>query len=553
MFGAQTEDAKAARERRKAENMARLEEMKKKRAAKGEQKMRCPIVCILGHVDTGKTLILDKLRKTNVQAGEAGGITQQIGATYFPRAYIEGHNEKVKGRLDIDLKLPGFLVIDTPGHESFTNLRSRGSSLCDIAILVVDLMHGLEPQTKESIELLRQKKCPFIVALNKIDRCYEWKSTEYQNCRDSLDQQAENTLKHFEDRKTKAIVDFAEEGFNACCYWENEDVNEYLSLCPTSAITGEGLPDLMTYLALQCQTRIPKQLYEKEDFECTVLEVKVIDGLGTTIDVVLLNGLLKVQDTICLAGLNGPIVTQVRALLTPQPMKELRVKAEYVSHQKIRGAMGIKISAPGLEQAIAGSELFKANNEEEVAQYKAEIEDGLVDILEKYVDKSQDGVCVQASTLGSLEALLEFLKDMKIPVTNISIGPVHKKDVLKAMKVLALDPKKIKKEYATILAFDVKVTPEAQKFAEDEGITIFTANIIYHLFDEFTEHVKKCQDARKNDGGTSAIFPCALEIVKDAIFNRSNPIILGVNVTAGRLRVGTPLCIPEKEVSIQQF
>lgn len=278
-----------------------------------------------------------------------------------------------------------------------------------------------------------------------------------------------------------------------------------------------------------------------------MLEVKVIDGLGTTIDVVLLNGLLKVQDTICLAGLNGPIVTQVRALLTPQPLKELRVKAEYQSHQKIRGAMGIKISAPGLEQAIAGSELFKANSPEEIAQYKAEIEDGLVDILEKYVDKSQDGVCVQASTLGSLEALLEFLKDMKIPVTNISIGPVHKKDVLKAMKVLAQDPKKIKKEYATILAFDVKVSPEAAKFAEDEGITIFTANIIYHLFDEFTAHVKACQDSRKSDGGSAAIFPCALEIVKDAVFNRSNPIILGVNVTAGQLRVGTPLCIPEKE------
>lgn len=493
LFGGQSEDQKAARERRKAENMKRLAEMKAKRGgATKVAKFRCPIVCILGHVDTGKTLILDKLRKTNVQAGEAGGITQQIGATYFPREYIEGHTERVKHRLDIDLKLPGFLVIDTPGHESFTNLRSRGSSLCDIAILVVDLMHGLEPQTKESIELLRQKKCPFIVALNKIDRCYEWKSTEFQNARDSLEKQLGHTLSHFDDRKSKAIVDFAEEGFNACLYWENPNVDEYLSLCPTSAITGEGLADLMTYLALQCQERIPKQLYEKEEFECTVLEVKVIDGLGTTIDVVLLNGLLKVQDTICIAGLNGPIVTQVRALLTPQPMKELRVKAEYQSHQKIRGAMGIKISAPGLEYAIAGSELFKATNDEEIAMYKAEIEDGLVDILDKYVDKTQDGVCVQASTLGSLEALLEFLKDMKIPVTNIAIGPVHKKDVSKAMKVLAQDPKKIKKEYACILAFDVKVTPDAQKFADEEGITVFTANIIYHLFDEFTAHLKKC-------------------------------------------------------------
>jgi len=212
--------------------------------------------------------------------------------------------------------------------------------------------------------------------------------------------------------------------------------------------------------------------------------------------------------------------------------------------------MGIKISAPGLENAIAGSELLKANNEHEIAAAKAEIEDNLVDILDKYVDKSAEGVCVQASTLGSLEALLEFLRTSKIPVVNISIGPVHKKDVMKAMKVLAADAaKKKKKEFATILAFDVRVTPEAAKFAEEEGIKIFTANIIYHLFDEFTEYVKQCQDERKESGGTSAIFPCAIEVIKDAVFNRGDPILIGVNVKAGMLRLGTPLCVPEKDVS----
>lgn len=242
---------------RKEENIRRIAERKAKAEA-GAKKFRCPIVCILGHVDTGKTLILDKLRKTNVQAGEAGGITQQIGATYFPKEYVDNLALKMNGRLDLDNKIPGFLVIDTPGHESFTNLRSRGSSLCDIAILVVDIMHGLEQQTLESIELLRQKKCPFIIALNKIDRMYGWKANEYMNTRDTLEKQSPNSITEFKERLGKATLAFAEQGFNSALYYENENISEYVSFVPTSAITGEGLPDLITYLTYQCQERIPQ-------------------------------------------------------------------------------------------------------------------------------------------------------------------------------------------------------------------------------------------------------------------------------------------------------
>lgn len=189
-----------------------------------------------------------------MQAGEAGGITQQIGATYFPESAIREHLEKMKGRLDFELQIPGFQIIDTPGHESFTNLRSRGSSLCDFAILVVDIMHGLEKQTLESLQLLKQKKTPFVVALNKIDRIYQWKSKPLNNVRDSLDSQESSAKHEFRDRLNKTILAFAEEGINACLYWENEDPNSYVSLVPTSAITGEGLPDLMTFITYLCQT-----------------------------------------------------------------------------------------------------------------------------------------------------------------------------------------------------------------------------------------------------------------------------------------------------------
>ena len=263
------------------------------------------------------------------------------------------------------------------------------------------------------------------------------------------------------------MLAFNEQGFNVALYWENDSPEDTLSFVPTSAITGEGLSDLIYNLCNMGQTAEREKLTEKDVFECTVLEVKVIEGHGTTIDVVLVNGILKVGDTIVISGLNGPIRTNIRALLTPYPMKEMRVKGEYQHHNKIKGAMGIKISAPGLDAAIAGSELFKCANEEEVQDAIDCIQGDLVDILEKYVDKTREGVCVQASTIGSLEALLEFLYQSQIPVSAVNIGPVHKKDVLKAMKNTTAANEKANKEYACLLAFDVKVMPDAEQFAEE--------------------------------------------------------------------------------------
>ena len=248
IFTADEDDA-AARARRER-NRLLLEEKKKKRAADLQQKqkpkkLRCPIICIMGHVDTGKTLILDKLRKTNVQAGEAGGITQQIGATYFPRENLEKHLDALHHIDEIENEIPGFLVIDTPGHESFTNLRARGSNLCDMAVLVVDVMHSLEQQTLESIELLRQKNTPFCIALNKIDRLNMWKPNPHMNARDTFAKQAPQSIQHFKDRLKIAELAFNEEGLNIASYWENDSPKDTLSYVPTSAITGEGLSDLI--------------------------------------------------------------------------------------------------------------------------------------------------------------------------------------------------------------------------------------------------------------------------------------------------------------------
>ncbi|KAF1992371.1 hypothetical protein K402DRAFT_388028 [Aulographum hederae CBS 113979] len=523
--------AAAAKKAEAAERRRKLHE--EALAARSKDNLRSPICCILGHVDTGKTKLLDKIRQTNVQEGEAGGITQQIGATYFPVDALQKKTDVVNQDKSFDFKIPGLLVIDTPGHESFTNLRSRGSSLCNIAILVVDIMHGLEPQTLESMRLLRDKKTPFIVALNKIDRLYGWKKIDNNGFRDSLRYQSKSVISEFEKRLDDTKVAFAEQGFNSELFYENKSMAKYVSLVPTSAHTGEGIPDMIRLIAQLTQERMTGSLMYLAEVEATVLEVKVIEGLGTTIDVILSNGVLREGDRIVLCGLNGAISTNIRALLTPAEMKELRIKSVYVHNKEVRAAMGVKIAADGLDQAIAGSRLLVCGPNDDEEDLEEEVMGDLENLLSR-ISKTGRGVSVQASTLGSLEALLEFLKVSKIPVANISIGPVYKRDVMQAGIMLEKA-----KEYAVMLCFDVRVDKDAVAYANDIGVKIFTADIIYHLFDAFTSHMKELAEKKKEESKLLAVFPCVLRPV--AVFNKKDPIVVGVDVIEGNLRLLTPI------------
>ncbi|XP_023309007.2 eukaryotic translation initiation factor 5B [Lucilia cuprina] len=503
--------------------------------------LRAAVVCVLGHVDTGKTKILDKLRRTHVQDSEAGGITQQIGATNVPIDAIKEQSKIVRNSSEFEFKLPGLLIIDTPGHESFSNLRNRGSSLCDIAILVVDIMHGLEPQTIESINLLKQKKCPFIVALNKIDRLYDWKLMARRDIRDVLKEQEANTQVEFKQRTQEVILQFAEQGLNAALFYENPDPKTYISLVPTSAITGEGMGNLLFLIIEFCQKMLSKRLMYSDELQATVLEVKAIPGLGTTIDAILINGKLREGETMVLAGTDGPIVTQIRSLLMPQPMKELRVKNAYVEHKEVVAAQGVKIAAKDLEKSIAGINLLIAHKPDEVEICKEEVARELKSAL-SHIKLASTGVYVQASTLGSLEALLEFLRTSKIPYSAIRIGPVVKRDVMKASTMLEHEP-----QYATILAFDVKVEKEAQDMADSLGVKIFQADIIYHLFDKFMAYREELKQKKREEFRSIAVFPCKLKILPQFIFNSRDPIVMGVMVENGIVKVGTPICVPSKE------
>lgn len=532
------DEEQSATQRAIAQRKAEAAERRKKQheealAARSKDNLRSPICCILGHVDTGKTKLLDKVRQTNVQEGEAGGITQQIGATYFPVDSLRQKTAVVNKDGKFDFKIPGLLVIDTPGHESFSNLRSRGSSLCNIAILVVDIMHGLEPQTLESMRLLRDRRTPFIVALNKIDRLYGWKKIDNNGFQESLAMQNKGVQNEFRTRLERTKVLFAEQGFNSELFYENKSMARNVSLVPTSAHTGEGVPDMLKLLTSLTQERMTNSLMYLSEVECTVLEVKVIEGLGTTIDVVLSNGILREGDRVVLCGLNGPISTNIRALLTPAPLKELRLKSQYVHNKEVKASLGVKIAANDLEHAIAGSRLMVVGPDDDEEDIEEEVMSDLENLLSK-VSKDMRGVSVQASTLGSLEALLEFLRVSKIPVANISIGPVYKRDVMMCGTMLEKA-----KEFAVMLCFDVKVDKEAQAYADDVGVKIFTADIIYHLFDDFTKHMAELTERKKEEAKLLAVFPCVLKTV--AVFNKKDPIVIGVDVAEGSLRLHTPL------------
>ncbi|KAH8300364.1 hypothetical protein KR018_000007 [Drosophila ironensis] len=535
---AQANDPESRRLRAEARILKRQAEAEKKRTT---DELRAGVVCVLGHVDTGKTKILDKLRRTHVQDSEAGGITQQIGATNVPIDAIKEQTKYVKSAAGFEHRLPGLLIIDTPGHESFSNLRNRGSSLCDIAILVVDIMHGLEPQTLESIQLLKKKKCPFIVALNKIDRLYDWKVLARRDVRDVIKEQQSNTQLEFQQRAKDVILQFAEQGLNAALFYENKDPKTYISMVPTSAITGEGMGNLLFMITDFCQNMLAKRLMYSEELQATVLEVKALPGLGTTIDAILINGKLREGQTMVVAGTDGPIVTQIRSLLMPQPMKELRVKNAYVEYKEVKAAQGVKIAAKDLEKAIAGINLLIAHKPDEVDICKEEVARELKSAL-SHIKLAQTGVHVQASTLGSLEALLEFLRTSKIPYAAIRIGPVVKRDVMKASTMLEHEA-----QYATILAFDVKVEREAQEMADSLGVKIFQADIIYHLFDKFTAYREELKAKKREEFRSIAVFPCKLRILPQFVFNSRDPIVMGVIVENGIVKVGTPICVPSKE------
>ena len=506
-------------------------------SAQSNKIIRAPIVCILGHIDHGKTSILDYIRGTVVQQREAAGITQHIGASYFPTEDIKKFLSKSKQEFaEKEIKLPGILVVDTPGHAAFMNLRRRGGAVADIAILVIDVTAGTMPITWESVRILRERKTPFVIAANKIDRISGWKSKKDADFLDSYNSQKPHVRDFLDEKLLEIVGNFLEEGFKGIDRYDKiRDFTKKIAIVPTSAKTGEGISTLLMILMGLVQQFLTENLqFSEGPAKGVVLEVKKEKGQGVTMDVLIYDGIINKGDDFIVGGLEKPIKSKVRALLRPKPLDEIRdPRQKFDSENLVSAASGIKILAPNIDDVVAGSPfrtIIDPSNEDII--YK-EIEDEVQSIRIK-TDKA--GVVLKADTLGSLEALENHFTKNGVKISIADVGPIKKEDVMNANIVKYLDPYS-----AAVLGFNVSILPEAREQATIDNIRIFTNDVIYRLLEDFIAYseTRKAEDTAK--GLSELILPAKLKMLPDFIFRNSNPAVFGVHVEAGTLLPKVPL------------
>jgi translation initiation factor 5B len=487
--------------------------------------LRTPIVAVLGHVDHGKTSLLDKIRGSAVSEGEAGAITQHIGSTAVPLDIISGIAGELVDPDDFDL--PGLLFIDTPGHHSFSTLRSRGGALADIAILVVDVNDGFQPQTHEAMDILKRTGTPFIVAANKIDTVPGWNPTADRPSKVAIEAQSDRVESDLNERLYEIIGELSDSGFSADMYWRVQDFQANIGVVPVSAETGEGIPDLLTVLMGLSQRYMKEEMAIDVDGPGagTVLEVKDTQGFGTTIDAVVYDGTIEADDQIIVGGQNDRIVTDVRALLQPKPLSEIRTDEEFERVDSVVAAEGIKIAAPDLDDAMAGAPVRVVRDRD----LDTVIEEVEAELAEIEVETEEEGLTVKADTLGSLEALAGTLEEEEIPIMQAEVGNVAPRDVRMAATANT-------DHHRSILAFNVEVLDDARQLADQEDVRLFEHDVIYRLIEEYEDHVEQIEQAQQEQVLENITRPARFEILPDHTFRQSDPAVVGVEIRSGLLR-----------------
>ncbi len=483
--------------------------------------IRQPIITVAGHVDHGKTTILDSIRTTAVQEGEAGGITQKISFTKVPIENIKKRCNLIKDQ-NLKLDIPGFLFIDTPGHAAFSHLRKRGGSLADMAILVIDINEGIMPQTAEVIEILKLNKTPFIIAANKIDNISGWRK-QSENLKESIELQSTNTKLTFQEKLLTLIGALYHHGFNAKPFYEITDFTSQLALVPCSGKTGEGINEIIMMLCGLSQKFLTKNLILGKETKGVVLEIKKEKTMQYA-EAILYDGALSSQDEIAIASFDEPITTKIRVLEEIIPLSS-KFKQTY----NIQAANGIRMQLINSKGILPGMPftVFKNNLEEIKQEFKKEIGDKL--------ETDEKGIIIKADSLGSLEALITLLRQEKIQIIKAGIGKINKKDVISAQTNLKSD-----KTNAVILGFNTGEDEEVKEMEKSE-IKIIKHEVIYKLIEDILEFQKQKRNEIEREKIMALAVICKLKILHQYVFHNSNPAVFGVKVEAGKLKPGTRL------------
>ncbi|MDP2750561.1 MAG: translation initiation factor IF-2 [Nanoarchaeota archaeon] len=493
------------------------------------------IICtVIGHVDHGKTSLLDNIRGTAIVKGEAGAITQAIGASFVPIETIRERCKTMLAALQMKFTVPGVLFIDTPGHAAFTNLRKRGGNLADIAILVIDMNEGFKPQTLEAIEILKKYKTPFVIAANKVDLIKGWRSNPKIGLMKNIMEQNADVQKELDERLYRLVGQLYDLGFNSERFDRVDDYQKNISMIPTSAKTGEGLPELLMVVAGLAQKYLEKGLEcnKEGNAKGTILEVKETKGIGKTIDVILYNGHLKIGDTIVIGNVGEPIVTKIKSLFVPEEMSEMRDKKTLFKHAKIVcAAAGVRISANDIDNVISGMPLVSClqnspiNNAQNLESAKDEVRS---DIDEVFIETEKDGVIIKADSLGSLEALITLLKEKNIKIRKAMVGDISKKDISDAESIFDKDPL-----MAVVLGFNVAIPRDV---VVSQNVHVITNDVIYKIIEDFekwTEDQKKLLEKRELE---RLIKPGKVKLMPGYVFRQNNPAVVGMEVLSGIIK-----------------
>ena len=519
---------------------------------KVDNTLKAPICCIVGHIDAGKTSLLDKLRNTNIQEKEVGGITQHIGSTFFPIQTIENSCSSIKGKFEVICNIPGILMIDTPGHSEFQSLRDVGTSICDLGILIIDIEESIQEQTKEAIKLLKEKKIPFVVAVTKLDKLYGWKTTKSSNLREALKEQSKDMSMMLMAKLEDIKYDLSKEDINAEFYFKNSNPKQIYSIVPVSSKTGEGIADLLALLVYTAQNWMLKKILYQDTVSCTIMESKYDKHNGYTIDVILNNGTINVGDKFVVSTITGPNICTVRNLLIPSALTQLGKKTNWDYKDSVRASIGCKIIGSNLDGAYPGTHLFPIKTSGASASAEADAINNAnqeINAVWKSYDFISPGVFIGTQTFGELDASYSIFQKAGINIAGAYIGEPSNKFIDLILMKTEVDTLPENRIYLYFGAFN---NTDVFEYAKKNNITLLSSEVIYKLVELYKIEKEKIIKARQNTTNNNAIFPVEMVILKQYIFMKggSDHLMFGVKIKKGTLYKNTPICIPEKNVHL---